>query len=84
MTVRTADVSADNKISYYLVRPDGTLAATASTPDAASGAAPGTATLTTANPVAGRWEIDVVLGVTVSGKEFTQTVHGTVTVTDPG
>jgi hypothetical protein len=36
----TADTSADNVISYYLVSPDGTVAATASTPDAA-GTSPG-------------------------------------------
>jgi hypothetical protein len=75
-----ADTSADNVISYYLVGPDGTVAATGSTPNT-SGTSPGTVTLTAANPAAGTWEIDVVLGLTVSGKEFTQTVHGTATVT---
>jgi hypothetical protein len=34
--------------------------------------------LTTADPVAGLWQIDVVLKLTVSGKEFTQTVYGDV------
>jgi hypothetical protein len=79
-TFRTADVSADNTITYYLVSPAGTVAASGSTPDA-GGASPGTVTLTAADPVAGTWEIDVVLGLTVSGKEFTQTVDGTVAVT---
>jgi hypothetical protein len=76
----TADTSADNVISYYLVGPDGTVAATGSTPNT-SGTSPGTVTLTAASPAAGTWEIDVVLGLTVSGEEFTQTVHGTATVT---
>ncbi|WP_163572597.1 hypothetical protein [Fodinicola feengrottensis] len=31
-----------------------------------------------AKPIAGRWEIDVVLNLTTSGNEFTQTVKGTV------
>jgi hypothetical protein len=76
----TADTSANNVITYYLVSPDGTVAATGSTPDA-TGSSPGRITLTTDDPASGTWEIDVVLGLTVSGKEFTQTVHGTATVT---
>jgi hypothetical protein len=76
----TADTSADNVIAYYLVSPSGTVAASGSTPNA-NGPSPGTVTLTAADPAAGAWEIDVVLGLTVSGKEFTQTVHGTATVT---
>ena len=54
------------------------MVATASTPNTAAGATPGTATLTAPSPVAGTWEIDVELGLTVSGSEFTQTVNGTV------
>jgi len=82
VTFQTADVSPDNKISYYLVNPSGAVAATASTPNTATGQPPGTATLTVSGPVAGTWEIDVLLGLTVSGKEFTQTVYATVS--DPG
>jgi hypothetical protein len=82
VSFRTADVSADNKITYYLVDPSGTVVATASTPDTVAGQPPGTATLTAPDPVAGTWEIDVELGLTVSGNEFTQTVYGTVS--DPG
>jgi hypothetical protein len=78
VSFQTADVSADNVIGYYLVDPDGNLVASGSTPDAAAGQAPGTVTLTAPSPVAGTWEIDVELGVTVSGQEFTQTVSGTV------
>jgi Subtilase family len=78
---QTADVSADNTITYYLVSPSGTVAARGSTPNTTAGQPPGTVTLTTTDPVAGTWEIDVELGLTVSGNEFTQTVYGTVTDT---
>jgi hypothetical protein len=78
---QTADVSPDNTITYYLVSPSGSVAAQGSTPDTTAGQAPGTVTLTTADPVAGTWEIDVELGLTVSGNEFSQTVDGTVTDT---
>jgi hypothetical protein len=81
VSFQTADVSADNVITYYLVDPDGNLVATGRTPDTTAGQAPGTVTLTAPSPVAGTWEIDVELGVTVSGQEFTQTVDGTVTET---
>ncbi|MGH3395145.1 MAG: S8 family serine peptidase [Streptosporangiaceae bacterium] len=81
-TLSTADVSADNKITYYLVSPSGTVVAKASTPGTTAGQPPGTVTLTAPSPAAGPWEIDVELGLTVSGKEFTQVVQGTVT--DPG
>ena len=75
----TADVSPDNTFTYFLVEPDGTVAATGTTPNTT--ASPGSVTLATADPVAGTWEIDVELGLTISGKEFTQTVNGTVTET---
>ncbi len=80
VSFQTADVSADNSINYYLVSPTGTVAAEGSTPDT-TGTSPGTVTLTTADPAAGSWEIDVELALTVSGNEFTQTVQGTVTET---
>jgi hypothetical protein len=78
VNLQTADASPNNKITYYLVDPTGTVIATASTPGTAAGQSPGTATLTAPSPVAGAWEIDVELGLTVSGSEFTQTVNGTV------
>jgi hypothetical protein len=78
VTFQASDTSADNTIRYYLVAPGGTVAATGSTPDT-TGTSPGTVTLTTASPVAGTWEIDVELGLTMSGNEFTETVNGTVT-----
>ena len=37
-----------------------------------------TADLYTVHPVPGPWQIDVVLDLTVSGKEFTQTVSGSL------
>jgi Subtilase family len=77
---RTADDSPDNIIAYYLVTPAGTVAASGATPDA-TGTSPGTVTLSAADPVSGTWEIDVELGLTTSGKEFTQAVYDTVTVT---
>jgi hypothetical protein len=80
VNLKTADVSPDNTITYYLVTPTGTVAARGSTPDT-TGTSPGEVTLTTTDPVAGTWEIDVELGLTVSGQEFTQTVDGTVTET---
>jgi hypothetical protein len=66
------------KFLDYLVDPTGSVVATASTPNTTAGRPPGTATLTAPSPVAGTWEIDVELGLTVSGSEFTQTVNGTV------
>jgi hypothetical protein len=74
----TADASPDNNFTYYLVDPSGKVVATASTPQTVNGQPLGDAQLTTANPVAGVWQIDVVLRLTVSGNEFTQTVFGNV------
>jgi Subtilase family len=78
VSLHTADASADNVFNYYLVNPSGTVVATATTPQTVNGQAVGDAELTTADPVAGTWQIDVVLRLTVSGNEFTQTVYGTV------
>jgi Subtilase family len=78
VSLHTADASPDNIFTYYLVNPSGTVVATASTPQTVNGQAVGDAGLTTADPVAGVWQIDVVLRLTVSGTEFTQTVYGNV------
>lgn len=75
----TADDSADNLFNYYLVDPSGNVVATATTPQTVNGQPSGDAALSTANPVAGLWQIDVALKLTVSGNEFTQTVFGDVT-----
>jgi hypothetical protein len=56
----------------------GTVAATGTTPATGAATPSGTAQLSTTNPAAGTWQIDVELDLTVSGKEFTQTVYGNV------
>ncbi|WP_375480937.1 peptidase [uncultured Jatrophihabitans sp.] len=80
---RTADASPDNKYTFYLLSPSGTVVAQDSTPTTTlqgigSDAPKAMASLFAAAPVAGRWEIDVELNLTVSGKEFEQTVKGDV------
>ena len=77
-TFHTADASADNGYTFYLVNPSGAVVATATSPQTAGGTPVGTAEVGTADPVAGTWTIDVELNLTVSGKEFTQTVFGNV------
>jgi hypothetical protein len=77
VTFHAPDAATDNLINYYLVAPDGTLVQKVSTPNT-TGPDPGMQTLTATAPAAGLWEIDVELGLTVSGHEFTQTVNGTV------
>jgi hypothetical protein len=78
VTFHAADASRDNKFTFYLVNPSGTLVAADSTPETADGRSAGTASLYTLHPVPGPWQIDVVLDLTVSGKEFTQTVNGSL------
>jgi Subtilase family len=79
VSLHATDDSADNVFNYYLVSPGGTVVATATTPQTVNGAATGDAELSTANPAAGLWQIDVVLRLTVSGNEFNQAVFGDVT-----
>ena len=79
----TPDASADNGYTYYLIDPDGRVVTTDATPTTTVQGIGSTtpladASLVTVNPKPGRWEIDVMLKLTTSGKEFTQTVHGTV------
>ena len=76
VTFHASDARPNNTITYFLVSPTGTVVR-ASTPNA-TGSDPGTQTLTATAPAAGRWEIDVELGLTMSGNEFTETVNGTV------
>jgi hypothetical protein len=78
VSFHTADASADNVFDYYLVSPSGTVVASTTTPQTVNGQAVGDAELSTADPAAGTWQIDVVLKLVVSGKEFTQTVYGNV------
>ncbi|MGH3159226.1 MAG: S8 family serine peptidase [Streptosporangiaceae bacterium] len=77
--LHTADASHDNKFTFYLVNPSGKVVATGTTPKTVSGKSVTTASLYTLHPTPGPWRIDVVLDLTVSGKEFTQTVYGTLT-----
>jgi hypothetical protein len=79
----TADASPDNVLTYYLIDPDGKVVTTDTSPTTTvqgvgSDKPIADAALVTANPKPGRWEIDVVLRLTVSGNEFTQQVAGTV------
>jgi hypothetical protein len=80
VSFHTTDTSADNKFTYFLLNPAGTVVARAGAPTTPAGSTTPTAdaTLIAPAPVAGRWEIDVELNLTVSGKEFTQAVNGTV------
>jgi len=79
-TFTTPDASADDPMTFWFIDPSGTVVqqvpATATTD--ASGATTATAHLVAPTPAAGRWEIDVELNLTTSGKEFTQIVHGSV------
>jgi len=79
----TADASPDNQFTFYLIDPNGNVVAMDATPTTTVqglGASnpSADAALIQANPIPGRWEIDIVLDLTVSGKEFTQDVAGTV------
>ncbi|HEX4703579.1 MAG TPA: S8 family serine peptidase [Pseudonocardiaceae bacterium] len=76
----TTDASQDNRITYFLIDPNGVVVGRTTRPITLPGSTVPTAdaSLVQANPIAGRWEIDVDLNLTVSGKEFTQTVFGTV------
>ncbi|WP_329459061.1 S8 family peptidase [Streptomyces sp. NBC_01497] len=78
VSFRTPDASADNPMTFWLLDPNGTVVqqvAAAATTDA-SGHTTATANLVAPTPAAGRWEIDVELNLTTSGKEFTQVVKG--------
>ena len=66
--------------NVYRVDPSGKVVRKATTPRTIDGRPVADATLSSADPVAGRWQIDVKLDLTTSGKEFTQIVNGTATV----
>jgi hypothetical protein len=76
---RAPAASADNQFTFYLVNPSGNLVDTATTPATVNGKTVNTADLYTLHPVPGLWQIDVVLDLTESGKEFTETVYGSLT-----
>jgi hypothetical protein len=77
--LRSPDASRDNGFSFFLVNPSGNVVASAATPRKVSGKSVLTASLDARHPVPGTWQIDVLLDLTVSGREFTQTVFGAVT-----
>jgi hypothetical protein len=81
MHFTTADASADNPYTFYLVNPSGQVVKSAATPQTVNGQPVADQTLSTDNPVAGRWQVDVKLNLTMSGNEFTQVVNGFATVT---
>ncbi|MCF3961445.1 S8 family peptidase [Streptomyces fuscigenes] len=74
----TPDASADDPMTFWLLDPSGKVVQqVAGKPVTdASGRTVAAANLVAANPAAGRWEIDVELNLTTSGKEFTQLVRG--------
>jgi hypothetical protein len=75
---RTPDATGDNGFTFYLANPSGNLVTSAGTPRKVNGKTVVTADLYARHPAPGPWQIDVVLDPTVSGKEFTQTVYGSV------
>jgi hypothetical protein len=77
----TPDASADNRLTYFLINPSGTVVAEDATPTTTTQGLTSPvadANLTALDPVPGLWEIDVDLNLTVSGLEFTQVIHGKV------
>lgn len=78
----TPDASPDNRLTYFLINPSGTIVAEDATPNTTtqgSATAVADASLIALDPAPGLWEIDVELNLTVSGLEFTQLVKGNVT-----
>jgi hypothetical protein len=76
--LHTQDASPDNGYTFSLVDPTGTTIDSASTPQSINGKQVATAELYANHPASGPWQIHIRLNLTTSGKEFTQTVHGTV------
>jgi hypothetical protein len=77
----TPDASADNRFTYYLINPSGTVVAEDATPTTTiegSTTPVADADLIALDPAPGLWEIDVELNLTVSGLEFSQVVQGSV------
>ncbi len=85
VSFHTPDASPDNPMTFWLLDPSGVVVQqVAATPTTdASGNTIATANLVAPSPAAGRWEIDVELNLTTSGKEFTQVVNGTVGYDQP-
>ncbi|WP_405592223.1 S8 family peptidase [Streptomyces sp. NBC_01190] len=81
----TPDASPDNPITFWLLDPAGAVVqqVPANAVTDAAGNTTAAANLVAPSPAAGRWEIDVELNLTTSGKEFTQLVHGVVGYDQP-
>jgi hypothetical protein len=86
----TPDASADDSISVYVVDPTGITVEHVDSggpetdwtlsPTTVDGHQVAASTFTITDPLSGRYEIDVMLNLTTSGKEFTQPVAGRLTV----
>ena len=78
---QTADASADNGYTFFLIDPNNNVVATDTTPKTVNGQPVATAELNATDPTPGVWQIDVELNLTTSGEEFSQIVHGFAHVT---
>lgn len=83
LTLAPSDLGPQARFIYLLVNPDGQVVATDASPTSTTqgtgaGAPNSAATLTVANPVAGRWQLVTELTGGVSGTQFDETVAGTV------
>ncbi len=93
VNLTTPDASADNKFTYFLVSPALTdpsntvrtctppACVTVTEPQTVNGVLTNNGTLTVNNPPPGLWQVDVELTLNESGKQFTQVVSGSATVT---
>jgi hypothetical protein len=89
-TFSTPDASADDGISVYVVDPTGTAVVHLDSggpetdwtlsPTTQDGHEVAASTFTITDPLSGRYEVDVMLNLTTSGREFTQPVTGQLTV----
>ncbi|MFM9443623.1 S8 family peptidase [Streptomyces acidiscabies] len=79
LSVDLAAQDPDTTLAYYLVDPEGQIAASDTNLTGTDGTTPTTAaSLTADSPAAGRWRLLVVLPNPVSGKDFTDRVTGHV------
>ncbi|HEY1734776.1 MAG TPA: S8 family serine peptidase, partial [Acidimicrobiales bacterium] len=89
VSFNTSDAGADNPFTYELFSPTGQEVVADATPTTTlqgigSTTPTAKADLSVANPVAGRWEIVILGGLTTSGQEFSQAVNGDVSFDNSG
>jgi hypothetical protein len=89
VSFNTADANPDNPFTYELFSPTGQEVTADATPTKTlqgigSTTPTAKANVSVANPVAGRWEIAILSGLTTSGQEFSQTINGNVTFDNSG